>query len=100
METIEETIEETVEEVTPSYVVLDAIATIANGREYFDRKEIDAFLVQLNEKGIDHPELTDKMIARCEKRVYVSGQFVMDVMLDIRNIIAPYPKLNDIALEG
>lgn len=86
---IHEDVEEAAIEIASPTLVLDAIALIASRRNYFDRAEVDAFIVQLDEKGLRYPENTDLLVTQCERRMFVSGMFVMDTMLDIRNLISP-----------
>lgn len=82
---------DTIEDVPTDTSTLDAIVTIASTREYFDEKEIKSFITQLNDKGIDEHQITGKLLDWVRDRKYASGTLVMNTMLDVRNIIAPYP---------
>lgn len=80
---------ETLDTIPTDTATLDAIIFVANGRNYFDEKEIKQYITTLNDKGIDEHQLTGKLSDRVRSRMFVSGGEVMDVMLDIRNIVAP-----------
>jgi len=69
---------------------LDAIITVASHREYFDEKELTGFINGLREKGIVHEDSFKMMTDWVQARTYISGNLVMDTMLDIRNVVAPY----------
>lgn len=85
---------ETIEEIPTNTSTLDAIITIASNREYFDEKEIKGFITQLNDKGIDQHQLTGALEDWVRVRKYASGDLVMNTMLDVRNIVSPYPVLD------
>lgn len=76
---------------SPTYA-LDRWARIANGRGFFDMKDLTEVKNELEKRGQYMAHLIDPLFERIELRGVVDGDSVMNAMLDIRNITAPYPK--------
>jgi hypothetical protein len=74
---------------TPNIATVDALATLASQRNYFDLPEVEGMVRRLHESHVEGGEYTAALIQRCRDRKYVSGDAVMDAMLDLRNEISP-----------
>ena len=70
--------------------------TRAIERGYYDEAEVKELMETIDGPLID-PELSDKLVSRVVKRMFVDGLIVADYLLDFRNVLDPPKKENDVS---
>lgn len=70
---------------------LDEQITLCLHRDYFDLKEVQNVIDTLDAQGIGVFDITGPVVDWTRDRNYCDSTKWMNALLDVRNIIAPYP---------